>query len=130
MHAEPSQIRFVIVGIGLNVNQEKFSGELSNAATSLRVETGKAQSRMELLVRLMREFEADYGKFLWDGVASVVSRFESASSYAKGKRVRVSNGVESYTGTTAGLGPEGLLQVEREDGRLTTVIAGDVAEAR
>jgi hypothetical protein len=42
----------------------------------------------------------------------------------------VSNGVESYTGTTAGLGPEGLLQVEREDGRLMTVIAGDVAEAR
>jgi BirA family biotin operon repressor/biotin-[acetyl-CoA-carboxylase] ligase len=130
MHAEPSQIRFVIVGIGLNVNQEKFPGELSNAATSLRVETGKTQSRMELLVRLLREFETDYGKFLRDGVASVVSRFESASSYAKGKRVRVSNGVESYTGTTAGLGPEGLLQVEREDGRLTTVIAGDVAEAR
>jgi len=130
MHAEPSQIRFVIVGIGLNVNQEKFSGELSNAATSLRVETGKSQSRMELLVRLLREFETDYNKFLRDGVASVVARFESASSYAKGKRVRVSNGVESYTGTTAGLGPEGLLQVEREDGRLMTVIAGDVAEAR
>jgi BirA family transcriptional regulator, biotin operon repressor / biotin---[acetyl-CoA-carboxylase] ligase len=130
MHAEPSQIRFVIVGIGLNVNQEKFPGELSNAATSLRVESGKTQSRMELLVRLLREFEGDYGKFLRDGVASVVARFESASSYAKGKRVRVSNGVESYTGTTAGLGPEGLLQVEREDGRLTTVIAGDVAEAR
>ena len=33
-------------------------------------------------------------------------------------------------GTTAGLGPEGLLQVEREDGRVVTVIAGDVAEAR
>src|SRR5882724_8173431 len=130
MHAEPSQIRFVIVGIGLNVNQEKFSGELSNAATSLRVETGKSQSRMELLVRLLREFETDYNKFLRDGVASVVTRFESASSYAKGKRVRVSNGVESYTGTTAGLGPEGLLQVEREDGRMMTVIAGDVAEAR
>jgi BirA family transcriptional regulator, biotin operon repressor / biotin---[acetyl-CoA-carboxylase] ligase len=130
MHAEPSQIRFVIVGIGLNVNQEKFAGELSNGATSLRLETGKTQSRMELLVRLLREFETDYSKFLREGVASVVGRFESASSYARGKRVRVSNGEESYTGTTAGLGPEGLLQVEREDGRMTTVIAGDVAEAR
>src|ERR1700693_5850491 len=130
MHAEPSQIRFVIVGIGLNVNQERFPGGLSNAATSLRVESGKAQSRMELLVRLLREFEADYGKFLRDGVASVVARFESASSYAKGKRVRVSNGVESYTGTTAGLGPEGLLQVEREDGRVLAVVSGDVTEAR
>ena len=32
--------------------------------------------------------------------------------------------------TLAGLGPEGLLQVEREDGRVTAVISGDVTEAR
>ncbi len=130
MHAEPGQIRFVIVGIGLNVNQEKFPGELANTATSLRMEAGKAQSRMELLVRLLREFEGDYNRFVHEGVASVVARFESISSYAKGKRVRVTNGTESYAGTTAGLGPEGLLQVQRDDGRMMTVIAGDVAEAR
>src|SRR5467141_810538 len=130
MHAEPNQVRFVIVGIGLNVNQEKFPGELANIATSLRAETGKPQSRMELLVRLLREFESDYNRFLREGVASVVARFESVSSYAKGKRVRVANGTESYVGTTAGLGPEGLLQVEREDGRVTAVISGDVTEAR
>jgi BirA family transcriptional regulator, biotin operon repressor / biotin---[acetyl-CoA-carboxylase] ligase len=130
MHAEPTQVRFVIVGIGLNVNQEKFPGDLANIATSLRVETGKQQSRMELLVRLLREFETDYNRFLRDGVASVVERFQSVSSYAKGKRVRVTNGSESYSGVTAGLGPEGLLQVEREDGRITAVISGDVSEAR
>jgi BirA family biotin operon repressor/biotin-[acetyl-CoA-carboxylase] ligase len=130
MHAEPGQIRFVIVGIGLNVNQEKFPGELANTATSLRVETDKPQSRMELLVRLLREFEGDYNRFVHEGVASVVARFESISSYAKGKRVRVTNGTETYAGTTAGLGPEGLLQVQRDDGRMMTVIAGDVAEAR
>src|SRR6266403_1345399 len=114
MHAEPNQVRFVIVGIGINVNQEKFPGELASVATSLRAETGKPHSRMELLVRLLRAFESDYNRFLREGVASVVARFESVSSYAKGKRVRVTNGTESYAGTTAGLGPEGLLQVERE----------------
>src|SRR5260370_19891817 len=92
MHAEPNQVRFVIVGIGLNANQEKFPGELSNIATSLRAETGKPQSRMELLVRLLREFESDYNRLLRDGVASVVARFASGASYAKGKRVRVTNG--------------------------------------
>ncbi len=130
MHAEPGQIRFVIVGIGLNVNQEKFPGELANLATSLRAETGKPQSRMQLLVRLLHEFESDYNRFLREGVATVVARFESVSSYARGKRVRVTNRTESYVGTTAGLGPEGLLQVERDGGQLMTVIAGDVAEAR
>ena len=130
MHAEPNQVRFVIVGIGLNANQDKFPVEIASIATSLLAETGKSQSRMELLVRLLREFEGDYNRFLRDGVGSVVARFESISSYARGKRVRVTNGSESYVGTTAGLGPEGLLQVEREDGRVMAVISGDVTEAR
>src|SRR2546427_12151017 len=93
-HAEPGQGRFVIVGNGLNVNQEKFPGELASIATSLRLETGKPQSRMELLVRLLREFESDYNRMLREGVASVVKRFEVISSYAHGKRVRVTNGTE------------------------------------
>jgi BirA family biotin operon repressor/biotin-[acetyl-CoA-carboxylase] ligase len=129
MHAEPSQVRFVIVGIGLNVNQEKFPAELSAIATSLRVQTGRAQSRMELLVRLLLEFENDYNRFLSEGAASVTGRFESVSSYARGKRVTVSNGSENYYGVTAGLSPEGLLRVEREGGNVVTVLAGDVREA-
>ena len=129
MHAEPGQVRFVIVGIGLNVNQEKFLAELAGSATSLRVASGRPQSRLELLVRLLREFERDYNDFLSEGPAAVIERFTQVSSYAQGKRVRVSNGKESFTGTTAGLGPEGLLQVKRDSGQVTTVIAGDVAEA-
>src|SRR5215472_13323547 len=93
MHAEPGQIRFVVVGIGLNVNQERFSGELAGIATSLRQETGKTQSRMELLVRLLREFESDYNRFLREGIAGVIQRFEVLSSYAHGKKVRVTNGM-------------------------------------
>ena len=130
MHAEPGQVRFVIVGIGLNVNQEKFAGELGAIATSLRMETGKTQSRLELLVRLLREFENDYNQFLREGAANVTRKFAAVSSYAQGKRVRVTNGSESFSGITAGLAPEGLLRVKRDDGELVTVIAGDVTEAR
>lgn len=129
MHAEPGQVRFVIVGIGLNVNQETFPGELGSVGTSLRIESGRPQSRLELLVRLLREFENDYNRFLSEGSGSVIERFMKVSSYARGKRVRVSNGHEAFTGVTAGLGPEGLLQVQRDGGQVTTVIAGDVAEA-
>src|SRR6516164_975719 len=46
MHAEPSAVRFVIVGIGINVNQEKFPAEISGTATSLRKETGRLHSRL------------------------------------------------------------------------------------
>jgi hypothetical protein len=40
MHAEPSLVRFVIVGIGLNVNQEKFPGDLGTG--DLPLGNGKA----------------------------------------------------------------------------------------
>jgi BirA family biotin operon repressor/biotin-[acetyl-CoA-carboxylase] ligase len=130
MHAEPAQIRFVIVGIGLNANQERFPAELSAIATSLRVESGRPQSRLELLVRLLREFENDYNRFLADGAGSVTNRFSVISSYAQGKRVRVTNGKDSFAGITAGLGPEGLLLVRRDNGQVVTVIAGDVTEER
>ena len=130
MYADTSLVRFVIVGIGINVNQEKFPGELAPVATSLRNETGKNESRLELLAHLLRTFESDYNRFLREGASSVTKRFAKASSYAVGKRVRVANGTESFTGVTAGIASEGLLQVEREDGRVVAVIAGDVAEIK
>jgi BirA family transcriptional regulator, biotin operon repressor / biotin---[acetyl-CoA-carboxylase] ligase len=128
MHAEPALVRFVIVGMGINVNQEKFPTELGAIATSLRVETGRQESRLELLIRLLREFESSYNRFLAEGPSSVVDRFAAVSSYALGKRVRVTNGRDSFTGVTAGLAPEGLLLVKRENGQVVTVIAGDVTE--
>ena len=130
MHADTSMVRFVIVGIGINVNQERLPGELSSIATSLRAATGQNISRLELLARLLREFESDYNRFLREGTRSITDRFTQASSYAVGKKVRVVNGPDSFTGVTAGLAPEGLLQVERDDGGVVIVIAGDVAELK
>ena len=130
MHAEPNLVRFVIVGVGINVNQQKFPGELSGIATSLRTETGKEVSRPELLARFLREFESDYKGFLRNGSNAITERFTQVSSYASGKRVRVSNGSETYSGVTAGLRPEGLLQVQRDDGSVVTVFAGDVSELK
>jgi BirA family biotin operon repressor/biotin-[acetyl-CoA-carboxylase] ligase len=130
MHAEPNAVRFVIVGIGINVNQEKFPSELSPIATSIRKECGRMTYRLELLARLLGQFESDYNRFLRDGPAFVVERFQGVTSFAEGRRVRVDTGVESYVGTTAGLSPEGLLLVTKDNGPLMTVIAGDVTEVR
>ena len=130
MHAEPSAVRFVVVGIGINANQEKFPVELASIATSLRKESGRITFRLELLVRLLTQFESDYSRFLSEGAPFVVERFQKASDFARGRRVRVDTGTESYVGTTAGLSADGLLLVSRENGALTTVIAGDVTEVR
>jgi BirA family biotin operon repressor/biotin-[acetyl-CoA-carboxylase] ligase len=52
------------------------------------------------------------------------------STWISGKRVRVEarDGVPGYTGTTAGLNPQGFLLVNGDDGRLYTVLSGGLRE--
>jgi len=129
MHAEPDHVNFVIVGIGINVNHTRMPEELEPIATSLRMESGRSHSRLELVVRLLRCLDRYYNQFLAEGPGPILARFAEVSSYARGKRVRVSTPTETYVATTAGLEPNGLLRVQREDGRTQVVISGDVAEA-
>ena len=129
MNAEQDQIHFVAVGIGINVNHEHIPAELLAIATSLRIETQRVQSRVELVARLLRHMDSYYNRFLSDGAESIVARFCEVSSYARGKRVRIATTTETYTGTTDGLEPGGLLRVRRDDGRTLPVIAGTLSEA-
>ncbi len=129
MNAEQDRIHFVAVGIGINVNHEQIPGELSKIATSLRIETKRAQSRVEIVARLLRHMDSYYNRFLSEGPESIVARFCEVSSYARGKRVRIETASETYTGTTDGLEPGGLLRVRRDDGQVLPVIAGTLSEA-
>ena len=104
--------------------------ELSEIATSLRIETGKVHSRLELLIRLLRHLDRYYNQFLVEGAGPIVRRFAEVSSYFQGKRVRISTAIETFTGTTAGLESSGVLRVARDDGRgIEPILSGDVAEA-
>ena len=129
MNAEQDQIHFVAVGIGINVNHENIPSDLSKIATSLRIESGRVQSRVELVARLLRHLDSYYNRFLEEGPEAIVARFSEVSSYAEGKRVRIESASETYTGTTAGLEPGGLLRVKRDDGRTLPVIAGTLSDA-
>jgi len=129
MNAEQDRIHFVAAGIGINVNHERVPEELSGIATSLRIETGRIHSRVEIVARLLRHLDSYYNRFLSEGAEAIVARFSEVSSFARGKRVRVATLTETYTGTTAGLEPGGLLRVKRDDGRTLPVIAGTLTEA-
>jgi len=130
MHAEPDRIHYAVIGIGMNVNQAKMPSDLADIGTSLRIETHRIHSRFELLIRLLRSFDRYYNQFLADGATPILRRFAEVSTYFKGKRVRITTAGESFTGTTAGLEPSGVLRVRRDDGRgVVPVLSGDIAEA-
>ena len=129
MNAEQDRIHFVAVGIGINVNHEHIPDELAKIATSLRIETGRTQPRVEIVARLLRHLDSYYNRFLTEGPEAIVARFSEVSSFARGKRVRIETPSETYTGTTEGLEPGGLLRVRHDDGRVLPVIAGTLSEA-
>ena len=130
MHAEPDRLHYAVIGIGINVNQQKLPHEIENIATSLRIESGKIHSRVDLLIRLLRHLDRYYNLYVAEGGAPILRRFAEVSSYFRGKRVRITTARESFTGTTAGLESSGVLRVARDDGRGTeAILSGDVAEA-
>jgi BirA family biotin operon repressor/biotin-[acetyl-CoA-carboxylase] ligase len=59
--------------------------------------------------------------------SGLLERFAEASSWVRGKRVRVDEG-GGYTGVTAGLDARGFLLVDGEDGLRRTVLSGGVRE--
>ena len=129
MYAEPDRVKFVVCGIGINVNQSKMPDALAKIGTSLLIETDRAHSRVDIVVRLLRRFEGYYNQLLREGTAPIIKRFSEVSSYAKSKRVRVATGAETFEGITAGLDAAGLLLVIRDGGRTETVLAADIADA-
>jgi BirA family transcriptional regulator, biotin operon repressor / biotin---[acetyl-CoA-carboxylase] ligase len=122
MQAEPTRVRHAVVGIGINVNHEAFPPELADIATSLRVETGKPVSRGALTGAVLRALDREY-RNLRDR-ASILRRFEEASSFVSGKQVHVEE-EGGYDGITAGLDEHGFLRVQTPGG-MRTVLSGGV----
>jgi len=127
MHAEATRVQHIVAGMGLNVNQREFPPELLPIATSLRLESGRDWSRVELAAALLKSLDREYRAFVADlGVArrDVLRRFELHSSYVRGRAVQVDED-GGYHGTTVGLDARGFLQVQTEAG-IKTVLSGGV----
>jgi BirA family biotin operon repressor/biotin-[acetyl-CoA-carboxylase] ligase len=130
---EGARLRHAVVGIGLNVNHGAFPAPLEEIATSLRLATGQSHSREVLLAEMLRclHGEVTLLESTWPPDAEIVPRLEAASTWVRGKAVRVmdhDNPAHNYTGTTAGLDARGFLLVKTAEG-LRTVVSGGVREA-
>lgn len=124
MNAEPMRVRYLVVGIGINVNHARFPAELQNEATSLRLASGTLWSRVEIAAALLKSLQLEYRRLLSGAHESLVRRFCDLSSMVRGTPVWVDeNG--GFQGTTEGLDQRGFLQVHTDDG-VRTVLSGTV----
>jgi BirA family biotin operon repressor/biotin-[acetyl-CoA-carboxylase] ligase len=131
LNAEVTRVRYVVVGMGINVHQERFPEELRGLATSLFIETGRTWPRQELLIALLQSLDCEVAALSdvagsQQAAESIRQRLESGSSWIRGKRVRVDEG-EGLRGVTEGLDARGFLLVRTAEG-LRTVLSGGVRE--
>jgi BirA family biotin operon repressor/biotin-[acetyl-CoA-carboxylase] ligase len=128
---ETNNGRACILGIGINLNDRAFPSDLSSIATSVEALTGSAPDVEHLLRALTRAISERY-RMLQErgGDARTLSAWTARSSYAEGRRVRVSLEAEAVEGWTRGLEPDGALRVETDAGEIRIVRAGDVMALR
>jgi BirA family transcriptional regulator, biotin operon repressor / biotin---[acetyl-CoA-carboxylase] ligase len=126
MNAEPTKVRYLVIGIGINVNQASFPPALQGQATSLRMATGSEWSRVELCAALLKSLHREYAEFVRSPASrsAIVQRFSANSPMVRGRAVRVEENGE-FEGTTDGLDERGFLRV-RTANVLLTVMSGTV----
>jgi BirA family biotin operon repressor/biotin-[acetyl-CoA-carboxylase] ligase len=132
MSAEATRVKFVVLGIGVNLNveRESFPEEFRHLATSLRSHIGAEVDRAGFCRRLYGKLEQVLDAHARGGFAAVRPRFE-ARFRMPGRPVRVlqMNGSE-LAGVARAIASDGALEVQQSDGEIVRVIAGDVTLAQ
>jgi BirA family biotin operon repressor/biotin-[acetyl-CoA-carboxylase] ligase len=125
MATEREQIRHVVLGIGINVNQPSFPAELEGRATSLALLSGRAHDRTRLLAALLDALEPAYDQALRDGGADGLARWRTLAQLPRPCRVSRPQG-DPLVGTAVDVDTEGALLVRDGAGHLQRVLSGEL----
>jgi len=125
------QIREMVIGIGVNVNQAPgdFAVELRERATSVRIEAGAPADRAALLASILEGFERRYARVLAGKPDDLLREWETLSAVPRGRRVAVEGPFGRCEGTVAGVDDEGALLLDTPGGGKTRVPFGEIVEA-
>jgi BirA family transcriptional regulator, biotin operon repressor / biotin---[acetyl-CoA-carboxylase] ligase len=127
MYAEVDRVKYVIIGIGVdvNLNARDFPPELKKTATSLKIESGNTISRADLATSIIRELDIDYQRICCNAFQKVAEEWEK---YCKtiGEEVVIRTGSREIRGRAESLAEDGALLLRTEHGRPERIVGGDV----
>ena len=126
MGVRDGKIDYAVIGVGINVNIKEFPEEMADKATSLYLESGKEFDRSQIPGLVMEAFEEYYEKFVATcDLSGLKEEYESIlANYNQPVRVLAK---EPYEGVARGITDGGELLVEKTDGTIATVSAGEVS---
>ena len=124
LDAEMDKINYMIVGIGLNVNN-KIDKELKKIAISLKQKTGSEISRVELLQSILKHFDRTYCDLLSGKYENIRNLWLSYSNII-GKKIQVEQSDKvKITGKVVDIDESGCLILKKKDGNVK-IFSGDV----
>ncbi len=126
LSTEADLVRFVVVGIGLNINMKKgdIGEDIRSKATSILIETKIPFERARICGMLLDSFETYYNMLRNDGVTKLCRAWEQRA-HIKGMRLEVVQTDRVVSGIAEGIGEDGALLLN-DNGTIRKVIAGDV----
>ena len=126
MGVRDGKIDYAVIGVGINVNIREFPEEMADKATSLYLESGRESDRSQIPGLVMEAFEEYYEKFAATcDLSGLKEEYESIlANYNQPVRVLAK---EPYEGVARGITDGGELLVEKTDGTIVAVSAGEVS---
>lgn len=120
-------IRFVIIGIGLNVNSRSsdFPTDLLTPATSLFTCTGKTSELENVARSLMDRMDSLYQRAKYEGCGFIPPLWEQRWQH---RSVRLTH--EGAAGIGIGIDTDGALLLRLDDGRIQRVTSGEVVTTK
>ncbi len=126
MKNDGNKVRFVAIGIGINVDNEEFTEELMDKATSVYMATGKRIERKLILSTVVDEFERVYDMYLkCADLAFMMDEYNARLVNVRGEVVVDIAGVRQRA-TQLGIDANGALKVIM-DGEEKSVTSGEVS---
>ena len=126
MSTEEDSIRYVVVGIGINVNTKDFPEEISKTATSLAIETGHIVRRAPLVASILKAWEGFYETYKKTLDLSLLKEEYKSHLVNIGREVKVLAPKGDYLGISHGITDTGELIVET-NGEMREVMSGEVS---
>lgn len=126
MNAEMDSINYIVVGIGVNVNNEEFPPEIMEKATSLCIEGGRKYKRSPLAREIILEYEKRYVNYVKsESFSEFLAEYKSMCA-TLGQEISVI-GKNGFDGRAVDITDGGELVVEKETGERTVVFSGEVS---
>jgi len=119
---EKNQLKYAVLGIGINVKKTDFPEEISHIATAVENETGTDVSREALLAEIVNELDKLY-KTYTDG--HFLEEYRRLSCVT-GKDIKVIRGDEVFYAKALGIDKKGGLVIEK-DGRTEVLYSGEIS---